>query len=67
MELHTEFLAHVDEHPEVHNCTDGWKTDQHMSFVAVFQNSACSGRLPGEAFIFIAEMYVKMTCLDKIF
>ena len=42
MEMCTEFLAHLEEHPAKHIYTDGSKIDQHMGFSAVFHDDIYS-------------------------
>ena len=66
VEMRSEFLAHLGEHTTEHVYTDGSKSNQHVGFAARFKDTISSGRLPGDASIFTAEMHAIKITLSNI-
>ena len=66
VEMHTDILAHLAEHPAEHIYSDELKTDQHLGFAVVYQTNTYSGRLLSETSIFAAKTYTRRTVLTKI-
>ena len=64
-ELRSDFLAHCNDHHTTSIYTDGSKTENRVGYATVFPNSTYSGRLPGEASIFTAELYAIKTAITK--
>ena len=65
-EVRADFLSHLEEHPTFHIYTDGSKTDQHVGYAAITDNSVSKGSLPKEASIFTAELYAIKTAVNDV-
>jgi len=64
-ELRSDFLTHCSEHHTIPIYTDGSKTENRVGYATKFPNNTFSGRLPGEASIFTAELYAIKTAITE--
>ena len=67
VDMSSEVLVHLDNHPVEFIYTDGSKTDQHQGFVAVFQNNAYTGKTPREIIHLCSQNVCNEECLDQKF